>query len=116
MNAHRREISEKILYIRNSQGITRERFAEAAELSVSYLYQLESGKKSIGLGALIRVAQVLQVTLDELVEIDTKLSCDREKEMLLVGLIRDCSEKELNIIIENARNLKVALRKYKEKM
>jgi Helix-turn-helix. len=115
MDMKRKSISDKIFYLRNIQGFTREQFAEETELSVSYLYQLESGKKSIGLGALIRVAQTLGVTLDELVATDTKLPCNREVEVLLLGLVRDCSLDELHIIIKNANSLKESLKEYQKK-
>ena len=114
MDVYKKRISEKILYIRNLQGITREKLAEKADLSVSYLYQLETGKKSIGLGGLIKVAGVLGVTLDELVSIDEKLSFSREAEILFEELIRDCSQNEFTIIIESVRGLRNILREHRE--
>ncbi|MDL2295454.1 helix-turn-helix domain-containing protein [Lachnospiraceae bacterium OttesenSCG-928-E19] len=56
---NRQLISEKILHIRNLRNMSREELAERADLSVSYLYQLESGRKNIGLSALMKVAGAL---------------------------------------------------------
>lgn len=59
----RDNILEKILHIRKMRNMSREGLAEAADLSVSYIYQIESGKKNIGLSALLKIADVLSVSL-----------------------------------------------------
>lgn len=109
----RDNISEKILHIRKMRNMSREGLAEAADLSVSYIYQIESGKKNIGLSALLKIADVLSVSLDELVRNNQELPEKQEGLILLEELIADCSYSETIIIIENARNLKQTLRQYR---
>lgn len=106
-------ISEKILHIRNLHNMSREELAEKAELSVSYLYQLESGRKSIGLSALIKVSDVLQVSIDELVDGNRKEPESNKYYIMLNSIISDCTAHEAAIIIENARQLKQTLMKYR---
>lgn len=88
----RDNISKRIRFIRSIKGISREALADATELSVSYLYQVESGKKNIGLSALIKVAESLEVSIDELVSGEERITAKGKYQILLEDLISDCPD------------------------
>jgi len=52
---------------RQHRSLTQQALASAAEISVPYLSQLESGKRKGSVDALTAIAEALQVPLDELV-------------------------------------------------
>lgn len=53
---------------REHRGLTQQQLAQLASLSSSYLSQLESGKRKGTIEALAAVADVLAITIDDLVE------------------------------------------------
>jgi DNA-binding XRE family transcriptional regulator len=52
---------------REKRGMTQRALAEAAEVAVGYLAEIEGGKKPGSAGALYRIAGVLDVPMEELV-------------------------------------------------
>lgn len=60
------QIGRQIRLARLQKNMTQTRLAEAADLSVSYISHVERGKKRVSLDALVRIAQALEVTLDQL--------------------------------------------------
>jgi transcriptional regulator with XRE-family HTH domain len=58
-----------VLYIRirkarEEQGYTREKFAEALDVSVSYLAELERGRTGVSVKMLIKICKVLGLSAD----------------------------------------------------
>lgn len=53
---------------REYRGLTQQRLAEAAGISVPYLSQIESGKRKGSTDVLSAIARELQLSLDELVD------------------------------------------------
>ncbi len=60
-------IGERIRYIRKRNGYTQEQLALECDLSVPYISQVENGRKSVSLNALLQIADALECTLDSLV-------------------------------------------------
>lgn len=58
------EIGERIRELRKSRNYTREGFAEKADISSKFLYEIEIGKKGFSADTLCRIAQVLSVSCD----------------------------------------------------
>ena len=54
----------RIRKAREEQGYTRERFAEALDVSVSYLAELERGRTGISVKMLIKVCKLLGLSAD----------------------------------------------------
>lgn len=52
---------------RNAAGLTQERLAEKANLHPNYLGRVERGEEQISLGAVIRIAKALKVSVSDLV-------------------------------------------------
>lgn len=59
-----------IKFYRNIRDLTQEQLAELADLSVSYIKQLESGKvfKNVSLITLSKLAFAFHITVDELLK------------------------------------------------
>lgn len=61
-----RRLGQRIRAARLRLGLTQERLAEAAGISVPHLSNIENGKKRLGLETLLRIALALGVTPDRL--------------------------------------------------
>lgn len=57
----------RLLQIRESQGLTQQTLADAAELHINQIRRYEAGSAQPTLEGLIKLAQALHVSLDELV-------------------------------------------------
>lgn len=94
---------------RKMQGLTQEKLAEAAELSVPYISRIEKGAKRASVGTLIKLAAALDVTVDDLLlgwqpgEVSTLDPDARD-------LLDNCSPWERQIILKFAAAAKQILR------
>ena len=59
-------IGQRIQALRKSQGITQEKLAEAAEMSVNYLSNIENGHDICGTHRLLLIANTLHASMDYL--------------------------------------------------
>ena len=78
-------VGERIKYLRLTRKMTREELAEAAEMSTSFLYEIETGKKSFSAYTLDNLAQALNLTTDYILhgdENDVELECAASREEL----------------------------------
>ncbi len=92
------DTGSRILSLRKARGLTRERLAEMADISVQFLADIEKGKKSMTVATLRRLADALTVTTDYIVN-GTDAASDTE----LLLLYQKLSP-------ENQRRAKVILR------
>ena len=58
------EIGNRIRLIREAQNKTREQIAELAEISPHFLFEIETGRKSMKSKTIINLAKALNVTTD----------------------------------------------------
>jgi transcriptional regulator with XRE-family HTH domain len=63
-----RDVGRRVSELRREHGLTQEQFAARAELSWKYLQQVEAGRENLTLRSLVRLANLLGVTLAELVQ------------------------------------------------
>jgi transcriptional regulator with XRE-family HTH domain len=68
MNPTQRRLVMKIKQFREQKGLTQERLAEKASLSLGYIARLEIGRHDPSLSTLVKLAKALKVTVGELVE------------------------------------------------
>lgn len=61
-----RLIGRRIHEIRQESGLSQMDLAEKIGMSVSYVSMIENGRRRVSLNALIRIANILGVTVDEL--------------------------------------------------
>lgn len=83
--------------------------AELTDLSVGYISHIETGSKKASLEVLVRVASVLNVTVDRLL-LGNQVSDKNSYTPEIRELLDDCSNYEKAVIFDTARNLKKSLR------
>ena len=57
-------IGSRIRVLRESQGKTRDKLSEEADISPHFLFEIETGKKSMTSNTIINIAKALNVTTD----------------------------------------------------
>lgn len=98
-------IGKRIKAARIRQGVTQGVIAEATGLSTPHISNIETGNTKLGLPTIINLANILDVSVDELL-------CDNinRSEVIfhseLEELLKDCSVDELHIIAELAKVIK----------
>ena len=88
------KVGRRIRKLRNKKGFTIEKFAELADLSTSFVWEFETGKKGLSVKSIYFIAQVLGVSIDFLVtgkEINIELDS-------IIELISDCTPSQLESI------------------
>ena len=76
------ETGNRILNLRLSQNMTREKLAEKADISVQFLSDIEKGKKNMTITTLRKLSCALLVTTDYIVNGQENLSSNTENELL----------------------------------
>jgi len=65
---HRRKLGDALRAHRNRAGISQEKLAEKAGLSVVFISLLENGRRTVSVDSLLRIAKALNVELKDLVD------------------------------------------------
>ena len=102
-------IGSRIREIRTAQGWTQARLAEASGLEPSNISHIERAATKLSLPTLIRIANALQVTLDEL----TYGSLIKSKHISVKAIddiLADCTPEEIKAIAEVIKTTKAVLR------
>lgn len=109
MNVNYTIIGKNISKVRKRRRLSQETLAEYVDVSSSFISQIELGKKQASLGILIRVSNVLGVTVDYLLN-GNQTSDDSTAAGEYSQLLSDCSLYERQVITEVATALKTSLR------
>ena len=83
------------------KGLSQWELAELINVSVSYISRIETAKKHASLGSLVGIANVLGVTVDNLLN-GNQTNDMTEYQAELVYLMEDCGSCEKRIIYEVA--------------
>ncbi|MEW9125141.1 MAG: helix-turn-helix transcriptional regulator [Thermotaleaceae bacterium] len=102
-------IGMRVREARLTQNMSQERLAELAGLSTTHTSHIETGNTKVSLPSLVKLANVLRVTLDELV-CDSIIKSKAVFEGELAKTISDCNEVEIRIISDVAKTLKESMR------
>ena len=96
-------IGERIKQERLDKGLTQETLAEKANISASFLGQIERGERKLSLVTLIQIAKVLGVSLDYLVSDYSP----RENPELdeLIYLLREHSPQEIRMVTDISKSV-----------
>ena len=109
MNESQHPVSgSRIRLTRKKQGITQEHLSEIVDISRTYMSAIECEEAVPSLPVLIRIAKVLDVPVDYLLNIDSI----PESVLSEVELLKDCSNEEVRILVGNMKNLKGLIRRY----
>lgn len=120
MTINFRIIGLRIQETRRRKRLSQAELAEQVDLSVSYISHIERAKKQTSLESLVKIANVLGVTADLL--LNGNQSFDQKEYMIeLVDLLNDCDAYEKRVIYETVCTLKKSLRdnrylRYKEEL
>lgn len=60
-------IGERIKNLREINNYTREKFAETAEVSPKFLYEIETGRKGFSTKTLVKISEALSVSCDYII-------------------------------------------------
>lgn len=99
----------QIKHYRIEKTMTQEQLAEASELSSNYISQIENNKKQVGLAALQRIEDVLEIPISKCL-VDGNESLAIPDKSIVIDELSDCTEHEIIIIYDMVRQLKKSLR------
>ncbi|HWS29114.1 MAG TPA: helix-turn-helix transcriptional regulator [Clostridia bacterium] len=104
-----RAIGQRIRSARLHSNITQEFLAELTNLSNQHISNIETGSTKLSLQALVKIANALNVSADELLCDNV----DRAKPVFDTEVMRelgDCSDRETRFIADMVKHMKKSLR------
>ncbi|MBR2131848.1 MAG: helix-turn-helix transcriptional regulator [Oscillospiraceae bacterium] len=102
-------LGERIRHIRKSKGLTQMSLAEQVGIEPSNISHIERAVSKVGLATLVGIANALECSVDDL--LCDSILCEREAfENQLVELSKDCSPRELRMLIDLVRAMKASMR------
>jgi len=93
------KLGEKIKRERVHNRLTQEMLAEMAEITSSYVGQIERGERKVTLSKLVRIANVLNVSVDYLLS-DTIDTIDDDLEIEVKNAMNNMAEKDKKMVID----------------
>ena len=72
-----RSVGRRIAELRRARGLTQEQLAEQAGVTVGYVRQIEGGTENLTLESLVKLANLLEVGLDEVMVAPTSMKARR---------------------------------------
>ena len=76
------ETGNRILHLRKERGLSREKLAEMADISVQFLADIEKGRKNMTITTLRKLSFALTVTTDFIVNGSKEVSDKNKNELL----------------------------------
>ena len=80
------EVGNRVFQLRKTLGLTQEKLAELADISVQFLVQIEHGQKTMKIGTLRKLCSALSVSADYLINGTEDFSYSAEINSLLSQL------------------------------
>lgn len=102
-------IGRRVRDFRMERGLTQEKLAEEADLSIPYVSHIERGKKKASISTFIRLASALGVTVDTLL-LGWQPAEEAAIDPDVKALLGDCSPHERQVILKIAAASKQILR------
>ena len=113
MDEKRLLLGDRIRQARRARDISQIQLAEMAQISVSHMSDIETGKTNISLDVFIRIMNALQVSSDWLLQTNASGESEALDQEFAV-LLSDCSLTEKQLILNMAREMKKGLRTSRE--
>lgn len=88
---------------REDKGLTQENFSEMVGCNATYYGNIERGVNYPSLKLFLRMVSYLPVSVDKLVEDNESIQTDTYQQLLRI--LNQCTESELQILLENAETL-----------
>lgn len=108
-------IGSRIRKIREMKGLTREQLAEYAEISPNFLWEIETGRKSMKVQNLGRLAAALNIPTDYLIFGETQYKGNEKINLTFSSLSDDVQEQLEKIITAFADTVIICNGKKNEK-
>lgn len=102
-------IGLRIRELRKERNVSQAQLAEETDLSVSFISYIESGSKTASLDSVIKIAEALGVTVNEILA-GNQLYDPVEYQTDMDVIMADCDAYEKRIIYELAKGLKYSLK------
>lgn len=104
--AFRRELGKRIYDFRNHLGYRQAKFAEALDISVTFLSEVENGKKGLSIDVLHKLCLRYRVSADYFI-LGTPFDDDKNsKSRTLIEAANQMPNRELDILINYLQSLK----------
>lgn len=103
-------IGSRIREIRLKKNMSQEKLAESANFSVTHVSHIETGSTKLSVMALIKIANALEVNAD-MILCDCILHSGKTFKNEIAHLVDDCDERQLRIIADMTKTLKMTLEK-----
>ncbi|HBE9110516.1 TPA: helix-turn-helix transcriptional regulator [Clostridioides difficile] len=107
-----RAIGQRIKIARIKKRLTQDTLSELVNITPQHMSNIERGGSSVSLPTLIAIANVLHVSIDELL-CDTVLDSKVVFEKELQEVISDCNEYEIRVIVNVVKTTKDSMRSVK---
>ena len=109
MSVNFKLIGKRVKEVRTETGISQADLAERCKTSAQYLSQIENGRKQASLQTLVSVAEVLGVSLNELLS-GNQVNNPAEYQRDVLQIFEGCSSYEKRVLFELLRSAKEILR------
>ena len=104
-------IGARVRHHRKQNGLSQEELAEQVETNRVYISNIERGEAAPSLEMLLNIANVLNVSADDLLA-GNLLSANATRTEEEIDILSDCSQEESRILLESMRAIKQVLRSY----
>jgi len=104
-------IGQRIRKTRKSHGLSQEQLAELVGISTTHMSHIETGNTKLSLPVLVSLAEVLEVSTDELL---LRGSPAERGGLLdeLAQLLESCTTQQIKIVVDVVKATIVSLKKY----
>lgn len=113
MSVNFKLIGKRVKEVRIEKGLSQAELAVRCKTSAQYLSQIENGKKQASLQILVTVAEVLGVSLNELLN-GNQVNNPKEYRSDILKIFADCSSYEKRVLFEVLKSTKTILRDNKQ--
>ena len=103
------DIGKRVKARRTELGISQEKLAEITDFSISHMSAIENGKTKLGLPAIVKVANALQMTVDELL-CGSMMQGKAVMQNEFAGLLAQCSPAEAAFVMGMMKSMIKGLR------
>ena len=110
MNVDYKAVGKRIKIARINAGMKQENLAELVDVSPTHLSNIETGTTRVSLQTLVRIANALSVSTDDLL-CDSVIRATAQIQTDLADLLQDCNDYEIRIIADVTKALKETLRR-----
>lgn len=108
-------VGKNIKYARESKSFTKKEFSNLIGISPSFLGMIEDGERGTSIKNLIKISELLQISLDDMLKIDmteegdeksikANVSKKEDKKFRLNAYLDKLDEKGLELILRNVVN------------